>query len=260
LEALRHGLAETKPCEAIVHFGACLPLASLTALRPYLNTNVSATSLLLEMASAWGVKAFVYASSITVVGKPMAVPIGEDSEIKPEHPYSVSKYQAELACEYYRRKGLVAAFSLRLTSPYGAGMSPATVLPAFIRLARESKNIPIYGTGSRTQNFVHVSDVVRATLLAIETPAPGVYNVAGPRSISMLELATMVIGAVSGSTSRVELTGKPDPQEDYRWEIDGTKAERGLGYHASIDLQSGLADYISDLNRNGSARWWKPCA
>ncbi len=260
LPALRHCLADMKPCDAIIHFGARLPLPSWTSLSPYLDTNVGATSLLLESAVDWGVHSFVYASSITVVKQDHAVPIREDSAICPEHPYSVSKYQAEMACEYFRHKKLVPTCSLRISSPYGPGMSPLTVLPLFVNRARESKDILLYGTGARTQNFIHVLDVVRAVLLAMETGAAGIYNVAGTSSTSMQDLAHQVVKAVPGSASQVKLAGQPDPQEECRWDIDTRKAEQGFGFRAQIDLPAGLADYVRQLDQGDFIRWWQPCA
>lgn len=263
LKGLRQSLADMQPCDAVFHFAARLPPPTheaSEALSPYLEANVSATVILLERAWHWGGKPFVYASSATVVGKPGRVPLTEEFAANPAHPYSMSKYLGELSCEHFRRKGLVPATSLRIASPYGPGMDKSTVLPLFINLARESRDIQIYGTGSRTQNFVHVSDVVRAAMLALQTSSPGVYNVGGARSVSMLDLARTIMQAVPGSRSRVVFAGKPDPQEECRWELDNVRAEMGLGYHAEMDFPSGLANYISDLNRGGSVRWWEPCA
>lgn len=262
MTALHECLVQIKPCDAIVHFGAKLPIPSATkpeALRPYVDANVGATCRLLESAVAWAVQSFVFASSITVVERPIAGAINEDRRICPDHAYSTSKSQAELACEYCRRKAGVQAYSLRITSPYGPGMSPTTVLPRFVNLARESKDILLLGSGARTQNFVHVSDVVRAVLLALDATKPGVYNVAGAVAASMLDLASLAIQAVPGCTSRVRLAGKPDPQEDFRWNVDASKAERELGFKASVGLAEGISAYVEGLKRGDFHSWWTPC-
>ncbi len=248
------------PCQSIIHLGARMPAAPVFALSPYVGTNVESTGYLLEKGLEWGVQSLVFASSITVGGCPGKVALKEDREIRPDHAYSLSKYFAELACEFYRRNGWVSASSLRITSPYGPWMNSATVLPKFIQLARESMDIVLLGTGKRTQNFVHISDVVRAVLLALETRAPGVYNVAGTNSVSMKELAQMAIQSVPGCTSQIRWSGQPDPQEDCRWDIDNSSARNMLGYAAQMGLAEGLKDYCQHLDQVGPMRWWRPCA
>lgn len=264
-EGLRRVLGTIGRCDVMFHFGAKLPLAADQtepgALTPYLATNVMATAILLETAASWGVQRFVFASSLPVIGKPELLPVAENHPVQPQHPYLLSKYQAELACEFLRRMGRVSVTSLRISSPYGPGMHRDTVLPLFTRRALESSDIQIYGSGARTQNFVHVSDVVRAALQAAETGEPGVYNVAGSHSTSMLELADSVVAAVHGSTSRVVFAGHPDPQEDYRWEIDISRSASCLGFRPEIGLAAGLADYVTWLRRGAPGpRWWLPCA
>ncbi|MFM6134524.1 MAG: NAD-dependent epimerase/dehydratase family protein, partial [Sphaerospermopsis kisseleviana] len=228
---LMNTLNQIEPCDLVFHFAAMLSVTGnqtnpADAITSYLNTNVTATAALLETAANWGcVIRFVFASSLPIIGKPQVLPVTENHRIEPQHPYLFSKYLGELSCEFMRRLRGFPVTSLRITSPYGIGMQSHTVLPLFVRQALESKDIHIYGSGQRRQNFIHVSDVVSAAMLAITNCKPGIYNVGGDCSISMLELATTVLATVKGmtnTTSQIILSGRPDLQEDYNWEIDIT--------------------------------------
>jgi len=260
---LRRVLDGVAACEDVFHFGAMLPLPShsgAAALSPYLPTNVDATAILLEKAAAWNAGSFVFASSLPIIGKPVSIPVTEDHPVMPEHPYLQSKYLAEISCEFFNRKKWLSVSSLRISSPYGPGMNPGTVLSLFMRLARESRDIQLFGTGARKQNFVHVSDVVQAALLAAEPGRCGIYNVAGRRATSMRELAEAVIAVAPGSTSQVKFSGQPDPQDDYHWEISLARSARELGYQPQIDLVTGLTEYAASLDTDHHAQWWLPCA
>ena len=236
--ALEHALSAVDRCDAIFHFGAKMH-GEGGELWDYAEVNAGATESLLRCAAEWNVNKFIYASSIGIVGYPSVLPVSETHEVKAATPYHVSKYMGEALCEYFGRQGLPTV-SLRLTSPYGPGMASTTVIPKFLKRARESKPIILYGTGSRSQNFVHVSDVVSAALLALKSSAVGVFNIGGASSLSMKELAGLVRDAVEGSQSPIEYSGEADTQEDMRWDIALEKAERALGYQPAVSLPDGL--------------------
>lgn len=257
-EDLARCLKSESSCDAVVHFGAAMP-DNAKDVSPYLAANVTATALLLEAAVDWQVKSIVFASGVTVVGTPSGALVREEDVGIPQHSYILSKKLAEDTCEFYRHTKTVMATSLRITSPYGPGMMPNRVLPRFVNAALSSREITLLGTGSRTQNFVHSSDVVQAVLLALETDKPGVYNVAGRSSVSMLDLARTVVSCVPDCNSKIIFADKPDPQEHIRWEVDGSKAERELGFKASVGLAEGISAYVESLNRSDFHRWWTPC-
>jgi len=136
-------------------------------------------------------------------------------------------------------------------------MSETTVLPRFVKLALASEDISLYGSGARTQNFVHVGDIVRACLLAAEGDEGGVFNVAGPDQTSMRDLARAVVRLAPGCRSEVRFADKPDPQEEYRWDVDLAKSRRTLGYEPEVSFEDGLRDYIDFLaSGRPLPRWW----
>lgn len=230
--------------DALFHLAALLPSHGPFSSIEYLTGNCAATIALLEWARRTGVKSCVCASTLTVIGFHPQPPITETHDLCPEHPYQYSKLCAELFCELQRRNENMNITCLRISSPYGPGMDSATVLPLFVRLALAGKDILYYGSGRRTQNFVHVSDVSRAFILAAESNHPGVYNLGGPETVSMRDLANLVIDLTPETSSLARPAGVPDPQENCRWEVDLTHAMEGLGYSPKVSLKEGLSSYI----------------
>jgi len=255
-ETLDYDVESIGPVNAVFHLAAQLPGPGISTL-DYLKANTLATATLLDSFHRLKAPVFVFTSSLPIIGKPIYLPINESHPLKPTLPYHVSKLAAELLCEQVRISGTERIVSLRITSPYGAWMSEASVLPHFVKLAMASKDIILHGRGTRVQNFVHVSDIVNACLLAVQSRASGVYNIGGSKSISMHDLAELIVKLTPNCNSRIVYSGIPDPQEDYRWEVDLTEAKRGLGYEPKISLEEGIRDYIDLLqSSNQPVRWW----
>jgi nucleoside-diphosphate-sugar epimerase len=103
-----------------------------------------------------------------------------------------------------------------------------------------------------------VDDVVSACLLAANTNHPGVYNIAGPSSISMHDLAELMVRLIPESKSHVFFSNETDPQDDYRWEIDLSKAKKQLGYSPGVPISEGLPSYLSWVKSgNRFQKWWQ---
>ncbi len=244
--------------DAIFHLAAQLPAPS-GKIDPelYSQTNALGTAGLLKTFFQLQATVFVYMSSLPIIGKPRKLPITETHESRAEHPYLASKLAGEQLCEDIRRNHDRKIVSLRLTSPYGPGMPEHSVLPLFVDAALSSRDICFHGSGQRTQNFVHVSDAVRACLLAATSHAAGIYNIGGSSSISMRELAAMIVALIPGCRSRVIPSGRPDPQEDYRWDVNLDLSAKTLGYAPQIVLAAGISDYIDFLSSGKKPyQWW----
>jgi nucleoside-diphosphate-sugar epimerase len=103
-----------------------------------------------------------------------------------------------------------------------------------------------YGSGEREQNFTAAEDVARAIAAAISLEGvSGLFNIAGGRSITMRELAELVVSTVPGTTSMVVPLGRPDPQESYRAAFDLIRARDGLRWTPSIPLEEGIRHWVA---------------
>jgi UDP-glucose 4-epimerase len=244
--------ASTGEIDAVFHCAALLPDPAIQDSSLFIQANTTATLKLLEACDKRGIARFVYLSSISVIGEPKQVPITEDHALDPQSAYALSKLGGEYACSLARHRGIKAT-AFRLSSPYGHRMNPATVLPLFVRLAREGKPIRWHGSGSRSQDFIHVDDVAAACMLAATAPISGTYCLGSGRATSMRRLAEVVTSLIPGSMA--EASGQPDPQEGRSWQLDITALRRDIGFAPQVSIEQGLENYIQVPLSADSGLW-----
>jgi nucleoside-diphosphate-sugar epimerase len=254
-DALADAVRQSGGASALFHLAAALPTHVPTPDdATYLRANTLASVRLFEAANQAGIGHVVYASSISVIGAPTQVPVKESHPLAPLSSYAISKLAGEMHAEAFRRTRGMNVTSLRIPSPYGPGMSGGSVLPRFVQLALKGDDLTWFGTGSRSQNFVHSRDLARVLILAATQSRGGIFNVGGAESISMRDLAELVIELVPGTASTARPAGKPDPQEDQRMELDLGRAREELGYVPSVSFGEGLAGYIASVMEKGASR------
>jgi UDP-glucose 4-epimerase len=186
----------------------------------------------------------VYASSSSVYGDTSTLPLSEDLIVEPDNHYSLGKYVGEFICALEGREQGFPAISLRISAPYGPWQRAHTVINIFLESVLNSRDLILYGSGLRAQDFTYVDDVVQAMWLASKQKKSGVYNIASGQSVTMKTLAEMVLALTPDNASRVQFSGKPDPQENYRGVFSIEKAQRELGYNPRTLLEKGLQNCL----------------
>jgi nucleoside-diphosphate-sugar epimerase len=217
----------------------------------YTRNNILATQNLLEACKGSGIKRFVFSSSSSVYGDVKEMPIREDSPARPVSPYGVTKLAAENLCFLYFKNYGLPAVSLRYFTVYGPRQRPDMAFQIFISSILRGKPISIFGDGKQTRDFTHVSDVVKANVLAVDKGSAGeAYNIGGGSRISMNQ-AIKIIEESSGRKASVEFKDvqKGDMRDTY---ADISKSSKELGYRPSVSIKSGLTemvDYAKDMLR-----------
>jgi UDP-glucose 4-epimerase len=233
--------------DAIFHQGA-VPSVQRSVDNPLATNqaNLDGTLNVLVAARDCGAKKVVYASSSSVYGDTPTLPKREDMIPNPKSPYAVSK----LAGEYYARVfselyGL-RTVSLRYFNVFGPRQDPkseyAAVIPRFITRLFEGMPPVIFGDGEQTRDFTFVKDVVAANILAMESDAQGVFNIACGRRTSLNELADRIT-AISGMNLR-PIYDAPRPGDIRDSLADISAARERLGYRPKFDLQTGLQETV----------------
>ncbi|KUO42141.1 MAG: hypothetical protein APZ16_03665 [Candidatus Hadarchaeum yellowstonense] len=240
--ALRRAL---QGVDAVVHLAALVSVP-LSVKEPGLTreVNVEGTLSLLRASQEAGVARFVYASSCAVYGEAKVLPIKEDSPLRPLSPYAESKLEAEGLCRAFYESGGFPAVSLRYFNVYGprqSGGDYAGVMLRFLERLRANQPPVIFGDGNQTRDFVHVSDVVEATLLALERPRleGEVINVGTGRRTSINELCAMFL-RVSGRADLKPRHEDPRPGEIRHSQADIAKAGRLLGFRPRVPIERGV--------------------
>jgi nucleoside-diphosphate-sugar epimerase len=206
----------------------------------YTTNNVEATQVLLEACAGRPLERVVYASSSSVYGDNVSLPMKEDALPQPVSPYGVSKLAAEHLCALYHSNYDVPAVSLRYFTVYGPRQRPDMGFHRFLRASIREESIRVYGDGEQTRDFTYVLDAVRATIAAATRGVPGrVYNIGGGSRVSVNQVLD-VIGRVSGRQPRVEV--EPAQKGDMRHTFADTELARmDLGFRPVTGLPEGLA-------------------
>jgi UDP-glucose 4-epimerase len=199
-------------CDIVVHLAAAVGV-KLIVEQPLhsLVTNIRGTEHVIEAAHRHRRRAFI-ASSSEVYGKNGDAPLHETSDCVLGPPsrsrwgYALSKSVDEcLAMAYSREKGMSTVIG-RFFNTVGPRQSPAygMVIPRMIEQALAGDPVTVFGDGTQTRCFCHVSDVVRAVLGLLDEPdADGdVFNIGSTEEVSINELAQRVI-ALTESVSPV---------------------------------------------------------
>jgi UDP-glucose 4-epimerase len=206
----------------------------------YTVNNIEGTQVLLEACVKRPIERLVYASSSSVYGDNVTLPMREDALPQPVSPYGVSKLAAEQLCYLYTVNHGVPTVSLRYFTVYGPRQRPDMGFHKFFRAVLQGESITLYGDGEQTRDFTFVDDIVTATVAAATKGVPGrVYNIGGGSRVSMNEVIAM-IGRVSGITPKiiVDPAQKGDMRHTY---ADTTRAQADLGFKPSVTLEQGLA-------------------
>jgi UDP-glucose 4-epimerase len=210
----------------------------------YTVNNIEATQLLLE--AACGVptlERLVYASSSSVYGDNVSIPMREDALPRPVSPYGVTKLAAEQLCNLYHENYRVPAVSLRYFTVYGPRQRPDMGFHKFLRATIRAEPIRLYGDGEQTRDFTYVHDAVTATVAAAVKGVPGrVYNVGGGSRVTVNHVVEM-IARVAGRRPVVEVD--PAQPGDMRHTFADTSLARAdLAFQPQVSLEDGLkAEY-----------------
>ncbi len=231
--------------------------AALTSVREsvhkpaeYNRVNIDGTVNMLEAARSAGVKRFVFASSSSVYGEATSFPEKETDLPAPESPYALTKLAGEHYCRIYHNLFGVKTIAFRYFNVYGPRQDPdspyAAVIPIFSALLAKGRRPTIFGTGEQCRDFVHVRDVCRANLAALDAPEDacgGVYNIASGTTISVNELFGR-IRSIAGKEDIDPEYGPAQPGDVFKTVGSIDLAAAKLGFSPSVSLEEGLEETV----------------
>ena len=213
------------------------------------QVNVGGTLNVLLAARDAHVRRVVFASSCAVYGDSPTLPKHEQMPPEPLSPYAASKLAGEGYCRAFQQVYGLPTVVLRYFNVFGPRQDPhsqyAAVIPKFINAALSGCALTVFGDGQQSRDFVYVTNVVMANLLACQSDkAVGqVINVASGRRCSLLELIEQLSILLSGERLRVEHL--PPQPGDIRHSLgDIQRAARLLGYVPQVDFATGLRETL----------------
>ncbi len=178
-----------------------------------------------------------------------ALPTNEDCAAAPLSVYARTKLEQEDYCDYFAKTYHLPVTTLRYFNVYGSGQSlknPYTgVVSIFFSLLREGKPLSLYEGGLPIRDFVHVSDVVQANLLALSSPdAVGKkFNIGSGQAASIAEIARTQALAMK-LEAQLEDRGEFRVGDIFACYADLARAQRDLGYTPQVSLAQGMAEFV----------------
>ena len=222
--------------------------AALTAVpesfekpQEYHDVNVVGTKNIFDIANRENIRV-VYASSSSVYGNVTQIPITEEFEKKPINPYGQTKLDDEILAEKFEDLSVIG---LRYFNVYGIGqnISYAGVITNFLEKIKNKKPLIVNGKGNQVRDFIHVKDIAKANVAAMESSVRKSFlNIGSGIPTSINDLAEMMIN-LSGSECKIE--HGPELKGDI--EISQANPEftkKSINWNYEIELKDGLLDLI----------------
>ena len=235
--------------DAVVHFAAETHVdRSQKDANPFWETNYRGTCVLLSAAYLHGVKRFHHISTDEVYGGQFLDeddrPCDEGAVLHPTNPYAASKAASDLAVLSYGQAGNIAVTISRCTNNYGPYQHPEKLIPLCFSLAKQDKEIPIYGQGLNRRDWIYVEDHCRAIDKILRQGKSGeIYNISGHASLTNLEVVQRILGLLGKPLDRIAFVADR-PNHDGKYVIADRKIESELGFVPSVAFEEGLEKTI----------------
>jgi len=234
--------------EVVSHHAAQLDVRKAVS-DPGFDANVNiqgGLNVLLKSAEA-GVERFIFSSTGgAVYGEPQYLPVDEDHPIAPESPYGLTKFTFEHYLRIWSKLYPMVPVALRYANIYGPRQTPhgeAGVVAIFAGLLMEGKACTIFGDGSTTRDYVHVSDVVAASRAVLTKGDKQIINIGTGVETSTREVFDAVRAAVGSGPE--EPTLKPDrPGEVRNICLDNSRAKEVLGWAPVMEFREGVRQTV----------------
>lgn len=229
-------ILEEYAIDTIVHFAAQSHVDnSFDNSLQYTVDNVLGTHTLLQAAKEYGrLQKFLHFSTDEVYGEvdPDHPGCHEKSLLNPTNPYAATKAAAEFIVRSYYHSFKLPVVIVRCNNVYGPNQYPEKLIPKFIKLLGEGKQLTIHGTGETRRNFIWAEDVASATRCILEKgEINDIYNIGTDQEWSVMDVARLLVREMTNDgVLENHVTYVPDrPFNDFRYSVDSTRL-RSLGW------------------------------
>ncbi|MFZ5452016.1 MAG: GDP-mannose 4,6-dehydratase [Thermodesulfobacteriota bacterium] len=241
-------------CPVVFHLAALIAIPySYVAPAQYVAVNCGGALNLLESARQQGVERFIHTSTSETYGTAQYTPIDEAHPLTGQSPYAASKIGADKLAESYHLSFGVPVVTLRPFNTYGPRQSARAIIPTIISQALSGDSIRL-GNLAPKRDLTFISDTVEGFIKAATEPqAVGqVINLGTGRTVSVGELAEMIVGLVGGNKEVISESARlrPENSEVMHLESDNRRAREVLGWQPQVSLEEGLRRTVEYLAAN----------
>lgn len=244
-----------KGCDSVIHFATVSINKSIADPDESVDINMVGNHNVIAAAAAEGVRRLVFASSASVYGDPPSLPMAEDGPLAPMTPYCIGKLTGEHLCGFYERQAGLSWIALRFFNVYGPGQKTSayytSVINHFVNRVVNGEPPVIDGKGDQSMDFVHVHDVARAVVAALDAERSNLpVNVGTGIQTSVADLARILIKAVGAD---VEPIFNPRDVLVTRRAADISRARDVLGWEPKVAVEDGMTELVREALAAGAA-------
>jgi len=232
-------------------------LAAKAGVRPsikdpasYFDVNVNGTLNLLEAMRRNKIGRMLFASSSSVYGNNKKIPFAESDNVDfPVSPYAASKKACELLCHTYHHLFDMDIFCLRFFTVYGPRQRPDLAINKFTRALLNDEPITLFGDGSTSRDYTHISDILQGIGQAMENlKGFGIFNLGESNAISLKELVALLENS-TGKKADIKYLPMQDG-DVLRTFADISRAKSVLGYNPVVNIADGIRNYVEWVRVN----------
>lgn len=218
--------------DIIFHLASFVPYGKFHLPSPeFYSSNILLTG---DLVTLYPHSRFVFASSVSVFGAPLYLPVTINHPFNNPDHYGLSKIAGECIVRNHLNHAVI-----RFSSIVGKGMRAVSMLPLMIRQALENGVIKIWGTGKRLQNYIDVEDAARLCLLCGTLSGQQILTLGvGARSYSNLAVAELI---ASHTRSKIEFSGV---DQSPSFEYESKKEYDLLGFSPEISLEQTITSML----------------
>jgi len=243
-------------CDVVVNFAAETHVdRSISDSSSFVRTDVEGVRVLLDEFRKIERKLFLQISTDEVYGSVESGRSMESDPLAPRSPYAASKAGGELLAMSYWTTYRIPVIVTRSSNNYGPFQYPEKLIPLFITNAMDRQQLPLYGDGLNSRDWLFVDDHCTALMEVIRKGVPGsVYNIGAGQEHTNREVTETILKITGGDESLIRYI-EDRPGHDRRYALDVTRISEELGWKAETAFQHGIQQTAMWYTENRS--WWE---
>ena len=242
-------------CDIVINFAAESHVdRSISNAKPFIDSNIIGIFSILECIKK-NKKRLIHVSTDEVFGSLEETTANEEFNYNPSSPYAASKASAELLIKSYVKTYDCDCVITRCTNNYGPRQFPEKLIPKVIILAKQGKQIPVYGSGKNVRDWIFVDDHCDAILKVLKEGKKGEsYNISANNEIDNLTIIKKILSIIDIPTNLINFVDDR-PGHDFRYSLDSKKIRKELGWIEKVNFEEGINKTINWYLEN--EKWWE---
>jgi dTDP-glucose 4,6-dehydratase len=216
----------------------------------WFQTNaVAITQLINGIKDKKYLKRYVHISSPEVYGTCEGL-VNEDAPMNPSTPYAASKAAGDFSIFTYVKSFNFPMVMIRATNVYGACQQLFKIIPRSVIYLRQGKTIELHGGGEAVKSYIHIRDVSRGELAAMENGKDGsIYHLSPDQGIAVRDVVRAICDSMGKDFDKSTLNVSERLGQDKAYVIDSTRAREELGWLPKVSLDEGIHGVVGWIEK-----------